>query len=85
MRPYKGFNQYEPPHTHIDRDNLTAKFWLQSVSLAQNIGFPAKELRKLQSMVIEHQTQLLVRVLWRLRRMRELRMLASLRIRSLLI
>jgi len=49
----------EPPHIHIDRDDLTAKFWLQSVSLAQNIGFPAKELRKLQSMVIEHQTQLL--------------------------
>lgn len=49
----------EPPHIHIDRDNLTAKFWLQSVSLAQNIGFPAKELRKLQSIVIENQTQLL--------------------------
>jgi hypothetical protein len=49
----------EPPHIHIDRDNLTAKFWLQSVSLAQNIGFPAKELRKLQCMVVEHQTQLL--------------------------
>jgi hypothetical protein len=49
----------EPPHIHIDRDNLTAKFWLHSVSLAQNIGFPAKELRKLQSMVIENQTQLL--------------------------
>ena len=49
----------EPPHIHIDHDNMTAKFWLQSVSLAQNIGFPAKELRKLQSMVIEHQTQLL--------------------------
>jgi hypothetical protein len=49
----------EPPHIHIDRDNLTAKFWLQSVSLAQNIGFPAKELRKLQFMVIENQTQLL--------------------------
>ena len=49
----------EPPHIHIDRDNLSAKFWLQSVSLAQNIGFPAKELKKLQSMVIENQTQLL--------------------------
>jgi len=44
----------EPPHIHIDRDNLTAKFWLQSVSLAQNIGFPAKELRKLQSMWYEY-------------------------------
>ena len=49
----------KPPHIHIDRDNLSAKFWLQSVTLAQNIGFPAKELRKLQSMVIENQTQLL--------------------------
>ena len=49
----------EPPHIHIDRDNLTAKFWLQPVSLAQNIGFPAKELRKLQYMTIENQTQLL--------------------------
>ena len=49
----------EPPHIHIDRDKLTAKFWLQPVSLAQNIGFPAKELRKLQSMTIENQTQLL--------------------------
>ena len=49
----------EPLHIHIDRDNLTAKFWLQPVSLAQNIGFPAKELRKLQSMTIENQTQLL--------------------------
>jgi Domain of unknown function (DUF4160) len=49
----------EPPHIHVDRDNLSAKFWLLSVSLAQNIGFPAKELRKLQSMVTEHQTQLL--------------------------
>ena len=51
------FYSHEPnelPHIHIDRDNLSAKFWLQSVSRAQNIGFPAKELRKLQSMVIEN-------------------------------
>ena len=49
----------EPPHIHIDRDNLSAKFWLEPVRLAQNIGFPPKELRKLQSMVIENQIQLL--------------------------
>jgi Domain of unknown function (DUF4160) len=49
----------EPAHIHVDRDNLSAKFWLKSVSLAQNLGFSAKELRKLQSIVIEHQTQLL--------------------------
>ena len=41
----------EPPHIHVDRDNLSAKFWLFSVSLAKNIGFSPKELRKIQSIV----------------------------------
>jgi hypothetical protein len=49
----------EPPHVHIDRDNLTAKFWLESVDLANNIGFGAKELRKLQEIVEEDQKFLL--------------------------
>ncbi|MFM2312900.1 MAG: hypothetical protein RLZZ04_2176 [Cyanobacteriota bacterium] len=33
----------EPPHVHIDRDNLSAKFWLESVALAKNIGFRGME------------------------------------------
>ena len=36
----------EPPHihiVHIDRDASSAKFWLESISLAINIGFSAKE------------------------------------------
>ncbi|AFZ12383.1 hypothetical protein Cri9333_1491 [Crinalium epipsammum PCC 9333] len=49
----------EPPHVHIDRDNLTAKFWLEQVGLANNIGFNAKELRKLQMIVQENQEILL--------------------------
>jgi hypothetical protein len=49
----------EPPHIHIDRDNLSAKFWLEPVALARNLGFSAKELRRLQSLVKEHQTELL--------------------------
>ncbi|NJO99144.1 MAG: DUF4160 domain-containing protein [Pleurocapsa sp. CRU_1_2] len=48
----------EPPHIHIDRDNLSAKFWLEPVALAKNIGFRAKELRKLESLVSENQTKL---------------------------
>ncbi|MBP0018054.1 MAG: DUF4160 domain-containing protein [Cyanobacteria bacterium SBLK] len=27
----------EPPHIHIDRDCSSAKFWLDAVSLANNI------------------------------------------------
>lgn len=49
----------EPPHVHIDRDRSTAKFWLEPVSLASNIEFNAKELRKLQAIVQENQETLL--------------------------
>lgn len=49
----------EPPHIHIDRDKSTAKFWLKDANLASSIGFNSKELRKLQSLVEEHQQTLL--------------------------
>lgn len=49
----------EPTHVHIDRDDQSAKFWLEPVSLAKNIGFSAKELRKLQGLVEENQETLL--------------------------
>ncbi|MDX2245113.1 MAG: DUF4160 domain-containing protein [Leptolyngbyaceae cyanobacterium bins.302] len=49
----------EPPHIHVDRDDATAKFWLESIDLANSIGFNAKELRKLQTLVQENQDILL--------------------------
>ncbi|MBW4578578.1 MAG: DUF4160 domain-containing protein [Tildeniella nuda ZEHNDER 1965/U140] len=45
----------EPPHVHIDRDRSTAKFWLEAVSLASSIGFSAKELRTVRTLVQENQ------------------------------
>lgn len=36
----------EPPDIHIDRDSSSAKFWLNSIGLANNVGFSVKELRK---------------------------------------
>ncbi|NOT63698.1 MAG: DUF4160 domain-containing protein [Acidobacteria bacterium] len=45
----------EPPHVHIDRDDQTAKFWLQPVSLASNLGFNARELKRLEAYVEEFQ------------------------------
>lgn len=47
----------EPPHVHVDRDTLSAKFWLNPVGLARNLGFNARELRRLQSLVMEHQAE----------------------------
>ena len=49
----------EPPHVHIDRDDLSAKFWLEPVGLARNMGFKARELNRLQSLVVEHQAEFL--------------------------
>lgn len=49
----------EPPHVHIDRDNLSAKFWLDTVSLARNRGFTARELRLLESIVVDNREKLL--------------------------
>jgi len=48
----------EPPHIHVDRDDLSAKFWLLPVALAHNFGFGGVELRRIQSIVVEHQTEL---------------------------
>ena len=49
----------EPPHVHVDRERLSAKFWLQPVSLARNLGFSARELRRIQKLLEAHQAELL--------------------------
>lgn len=57
----KGFRVYfyshepdEPPHVHVDRSGSSAKFWLENVSLARNMGFSAKDLGEVQRLVREH-------------------------------
>ena len=49
----------EPPHVHIDREAFSAKFWLNPVALTYNLGFPARELKKLEALTSEHQKELL--------------------------
>ena len=49
----------EPPHVHVDREKFSAKFWLQPISLARNIGFRAHELRRIQALLVNHQAELL--------------------------
>ena len=48
----------EPPHIHVDHDNLSAKFWLEPVQLARNIGFSPKDLRAIERMIVEHRQEL---------------------------
>ena len=45
----------EPPHVHVDRDRVSAKFWLAPVSLARNLGFPSRELRAVQRLIVDNQ------------------------------
>ena len=61
--PYRFYfyshEPHEPPHIHVDRDDSSAKFWLQPVGLARNLGFSSAELRRIQRIIVEHQTMLL--------------------------
>lgn len=45
----------EPPHIHIDKYDLSAKFWLKKITLAENIGFAKNELNALRKLVEEHE------------------------------
>lgn len=49
----------EPAHVHVDRDDLSAKFWLAPVSLARNLGFSARELNTILRLVQQHGAELL--------------------------
>ena len=49
----------EPPHVHVDRDEDTAKLWLDPVSLADSLGFSGRELRRIEQIVVEHNQELL--------------------------
>jgi len=49
----------EPPHVHVDRDDQSAKFWLDPLALARNLGFSPVELRRIQRLLKEHQHTLL--------------------------
>jgi hypothetical protein len=49
----------EPPHVHVDRENRSAKIWLQPVSLAKNARFRPVELRKIIRIVAKNRKYLL--------------------------
>ena len=49
----------EPPHVHVDRDDKSAKFWLEPVGLARNLGFTARELRRIEAWVSNYQAKFL--------------------------
>jgi Domain of unknown function (DUF4160) len=63
--PYRFFfysaDAPEPPHIHIERDDVIAKFWLSPVRLAASGGMTANELRRVEGLVEANAEMLLER------------------------
>jgi hypothetical protein len=61
--PYRLFfyasDQDEPPHVHVERDDRESKFWLDPVRLQWSSGFSAKEISRVEKLVLEHQQEFL--------------------------
>jgi hypothetical protein len=61
--PYRFFffssDRVEPPHVHVARERRLAKFWLRPVRVATNLGFGTPEVRRLTSLVQQHEAGLL--------------------------
>ena len=62
--PYRFFfwsrENNEPPHVHVQRERLEAKFWIDPVvELAQNWGFARQELNRIRELVIVNRELLL--------------------------
>ena len=61
--PYRLFfvslDHNEPPHVHVKRDDMVAKFWLDPVALQKAGGFRSTELSKIARLVNENREKLL--------------------------
>lgn len=61
--PYRVYffshEPHEPPYVHVDRDDSSAKFWLEPLDLARNTGFGPRELRRIRVMLGQHRVALL--------------------------
>ena len=52
---FYSYDCSEPRHMHVDRENRSAKFWLDpDVSLADNHGYSRKELRDTERLAREN-------------------------------
>jgi hypothetical protein len=61
--PYRFYfyagDRDEPPHVHVERDDYTAKFWLEPVRLQTSGGFGRMEINRIEKTVEENREALL--------------------------
>ncbi len=44
----------DPVHIHVKRERHVAKFWLEPVELAKNLGFAHHEVNEIERLVTKH-------------------------------
>lgn len=49
----------EPIHVHVDRDASSAKFWMDPIALARNIGFPPQELSRIKKIITKNKSKIM--------------------------
>ena len=61
--PYRFFffsaDRNEPPHIHVERDECSAKFWMEPVRLQSSRGFSRGEIRQVQRLVDQNELRFL--------------------------
>jgi len=61
--PYRFFfysaDREEPPHVHVEREDASAKFWLEPVRLERSRGFGRVEIGRVERLVAERAAALL--------------------------
>ena len=51
----------EPIHIHVTRGNGLAKVWVETLTIAQSVGFRVHEERRIQEIVAVNQAYLIAR------------------------
>ncbi|MFA5891999.1 MAG: DUF4160 domain-containing protein [Actinomycetota bacterium] len=63
--PYRVFfysgDSVEPPHVHVQREKMVAKYWLNPVRLERSGGFGRVELRRIEALIEAEAASLLRR------------------------
>jgi hypothetical protein len=56
---FVSLDRGEPPHVHVRRENMAAKFWLEPVAFERAGGFSRVELNAIARLVQAHRQRFL--------------------------
>jgi hypothetical protein len=60
--PYRFFfyagDRNEPIHVHVERDDSTAKFWMEPIRFHKSRGFRGAELRRIRRIIERKQNEI---------------------------